>query len=180
MPVRIVKRDQKGMYLLVDRRKYYWSPATAVMGAVTMPLPGQPVNYWTGRSRKQSIPHYLFGRGNQRWETNDPYVAPKPKPLKVKPPGQNQILIRKNYKGAQVLITVAEKKARHAGRQKVTPLAISMNAAAFMEWDEWDALVEEINNARAEVPLISIVAGLQAEVEAEDALQDYILKHGLA
>lgn len=179
MASRVVKSDAQGLYCLVNRRKYRPQvPSNYVKGDT---LTNYGSNWGASRVPHQ-ITFYKYGAGSENWTTNDPYIPPKRRAVKPKPakPGENQVGISKNYRGCQVAITVAENKAKHAGRVWAVPLAMSMNATAAMSWDEWDALVKEINDIREDLPIRGIVAQLQEEVALDDELQNYIKEKGLA
>lgn len=86
----------------------------------------------------------------------------------------------KSDRAGTYIFDMAEDSVKVGSLDTGKPLRITLNAPLNLDWDEWDDLVELINDRREQLPIAAIAAQLAADVAVEDELQAYITEKGLA
>jgi hypothetical protein len=195
--MRKVQKDGKGIYVVNDRRKFRPDPnvATAYVkgqqtsitrgyGATRLPEDQLEVKFFDVQQRA-----YINA---ETWTTTDDFPQVKEKLKK----GQIDLTVKAMrpsrtpaapIQADRIVVVGADgvnyrgwRKEPSSHAQKGTAGAnILIPEAIMFSWDQWDALVQRIAQARDEVSVGPIVAALTEEVEAEENLQEYLKEKGL-
>jgi hypothetical protein len=210
MGKRIVKQDAKGLYITDNKMKFRppappvkvdGSPLTegdpVIMGWVgshyikqqangqVIPPPSVHAGYRTNVQATEHAPlqtPHSYGY----WISTDPMPKPKPRaplltPRRVKKKNDdgstqyNIAIPNSHFPHSPIKVATSKSDVKY-GSNSATDRHVYLNAKHLLTWDEWDQLVETVEEARA----LCITEILRSDLEAEDMLQEYLTKKGLA
>jgi hypothetical protein len=202
MSNRVVKQDKNGLYITNDRRRFRPSGRTqAWKGQKVMTFAGDmtavkprievrcyerqttATKGWNGKPSTitKNVPVWV----EADWTTTDP----RPQIAENLAKGQANLVVRTPAGNATVVVAADELKFRNYkpkgstgwtyGCTDTTDKNVLITGGILMNWEEWDKLVEHVNQSRHVVQIGPIAAKLEADIKAEDELQEFLVKAGL-
>lgn len=195
MSARKVHKDKQGPYITDKRRKFRPTGPTAAQAGDQVQM------YWQGPSADQDERKFYKWKIDpatglilrdpvnrthvheyvEVWRSTD--VAPQIREhLKD---GQMNLSIMANGRQATIVVGADGfnyrdyRKEPKASQKHTAGMNVFITNKLMFNWDEWDAVVAAVEQARDTVEIAPITMALQAEIDAEDEVQEFLAKNGL-